>query len=185
MNEFQKMLSGRDFDNFSDELMTLRKGAFQLLKQINNSHFSDAIPSFKKLFHHVGDKTIICPPFTCEYGKSISVGHSCYLNMGITMLDNAAITIGDHVLIGPNAQFYTASHPTHFSERRKHTIFRAPITIEDDVWIGGNVIINQGITIGARSIIAAGAVVTKNVPADSLYGGIPAKFIKQLNLSAT
>lgn len=180
MSEFEKMLHGKDFDNFSDELMALRKSAFSLLKQINSEHFSDAIPHFKKLFHHLGEKSIICPPFTCEYGKSISVGHSCYLNMGITMLDNAKITIGDHVLIGPNVQFYTPSHPLNFEQRRAHIILRKPITVEDDVWIGGNVIINQGITIGARSIIAAGAVVNNDVPADSLYGGIPAKFIKQL-----
>lgn len=180
MSEFQKMLSGEDFDNFSDELMALRKSAFSLLKQINSEHFSEATPHFKKLLNHLGEKSIICPPFTCEYGKSISVGANCYLNMGITMLDNAAITIGDHVLIGPNVQFYTPSHPVSFSERRKHIILRAPIIIENDVWIGGNVIINQGVTIGARSIIAAGAVVNKDVPADSLYGGIPAKFIKQL-----
>lgn len=181
MSEFQKMLSGMPFDNFSDELMTLRKSAFQLLKEINNSHFSDAIPNFKKLLNNVGDKTIICPPFTCEYGKSISVGKCCYLNMGITMLDNASITIGDHVLIGPNAQFYTASHPINYLERRTGSITCLPIVIEDDVWIGGNVIINQGVTIGARSIIAAGSVVNKNVPAGSVFGGVPAKLIKTLN----
>ena len=181
MSEFIKMLNGENFDNSSDELMIMRYNAFNLMKKINQIHFSENHPYFKALFNSLGEQSIICPPFTCEYGKSISVGHSCYLNMGITMLDNATITIGNHVLVGPNVQFYTPSHPVSFSERRKHIILRAPIVIENDVWIGGNVIINQGVTVGARSIIAAGAVVNKDIPADSLYGGVPAKFIKQLN----
>ena len=97
------------------------------------------------------------------------------------MLDNASITIGNHVLIGPNAQFYTPSHPLDYRKRREWEIICLPITVEDDVWIGGNVVICQGVTIGARSVVAAGSVVTKDVPPDTMVGGQPAKLIKRLD----
>ena len=96
------------------------------------------------------------------------------------MLDGANITIGNNVMIGPSVQFYTASHSTNHLERRQWQTFCKPITVEDDVWIGGNAVINQGVTIGARSIVAANAVVNHDIPADCMVGGTPAKIIKKL-----
>ena len=101
--------------------------------------------------------------------------------MGVLMLDGAQITIGDHVLVGPNAQFYTASHSTDYKSRRRWETFCKPIAIEDDVWIGGNAVINQGVTVGARSIIAANSVVNHDVPQDVIVGGAPARVLKNLN----
>ena len=85
----------------------------------------------------------------------MSIGSHTFINMNATLLDGASITIGDHVLIGPNAQFYTASHSLDYRSRRQWETICLPIVVEDDVWIGGNVVINQGVTIGARSVIAA------------------------------
>lgn len=183
MTEFEKMQLGLEYDDFGDEMTALKESAFELLQKINQCPAAKAKPFFKKLLKNMPDKSFIYPPFHCEYGKTISIGEYSFINLGVTMLDNAPITIGDHVLIGPNAQFYTVSHPTDYRKRREWVTTCLPITIENDVWIGGNAVICQGVTIGARSVVAAGAVVTKNVAPDSIVGGVPAKLIKSLNQS--
>ncbi|SJN55343.1 sugar O-acetyltransferase [Vibrio ruber] len=181
MNEFEKMNSGLEFDATSPEFAKLRNEAFDLLKEINSRQFEAGKPYVAKLLKHVGENTVVCPPFLCEYGKSISIGSNTYINMGATMLDNAPIKIGNHVLIGPNAQFYTPTHSLDHQQRKNWEFQCLPIIVEDDVWIGGNVVICQGVTIGARSVVAAGAVVTKDVAPDTLVGGVPAQFIKALD----
>ncbi|MDP2571884.1 sugar O-acetyltransferase [Vibrio penaeicida] len=182
MTEFEKMCAGVDYDAFSPEFDELRNNAFELLQKINRTQFEAGKPYVAELLNNVGENSIICPPFHCEYGKTISIGHDSFLNMGVTMLDNAPITIGNHVLVGPNTQFYTPTHSLEYQKRRKWEIICLPIVVEDDVWIGGNVVICQGVTIGARSVVAAGSVVTKDVAPDTLVGGTPAKVIKALNV---
>lgn len=181
LTEFEKMQQGLDHDALSPEFSKLRDDAFNLLQTINKNQFSKAKPYFKQLLKSFGENSIICPPFLCEYGKTISVGCHTYINMGATMLDNAPINIGNHVLIGPHAQFYTPTHSLDHRKRRQWEFQCLPITVEDDVWIGGNVAICQGVTIGARAVVAAGSIVTRNVAPDTLVGGSPAKLIKRLN----
>ena len=181
MTEFEKMQLGLDYDDFGPELTAIKESTFNLLQKINQSQLNEVKPLFKTLLKSMTEKSFIYPPFRCEYGKTISIGHNSFINMGATMLDNAPITIGNHVLIGPNAQFYTVSHPTDYRKRREWVTTCLPITVEDDVWIAGNVVICQGVTIGARSVVAAGAVVTKDVAPDTLVGGQPAKLIKRLD----
>ncbi|ASA58074.1 sugar O-acetyltransferase [Vibrio gazogenes] len=181
MSEFEKMGLGLEFDATSSEFAELRNAAFELLKEINSRQFEAAKPYVVQLFKHVGNNTVVCPPFLCEYGKSISIGNNTYINMGVTMLDNAPITIGNDVLIGPSVQFYTPAHSLDYRKRKNWEFQCLPIVVEDDVWIGGNAVICQGVTIGARSVVAAGAVVTKDVAPDTLVGGIPAKLIKTLD----
>ncbi|PKF62518.1 acetyltransferase [Psychromonas sp. psych-6C06] len=181
MSEFKKMCLGLDYDATSPEFTVLRKSAFDLLREINQRQFEEAKPFVVKLLETVGENSVICPPFLCEYGKTISVGRDTFINMGVTMLDNAPISIGNNVLIGPSTQFYTPTHPLNYQKRRKWEVQCLPITVQDDVWIGGNVVICQGVTIGARSVIAAGSVVTKDVLPDTLVGGMPAKLIRLLN----
>lgn len=181
MTEFEKMQLGLEYNELDPEFNRLRDQAFTLLQNINQLQFNKAKPYFKQLLKRFGENSVICPPFSCEYGKTISVGQNTYINMGVTMLDNSPINIGDHVLIGPNSQFYTPTHPLDYKNRRNWEFSCLPITVEDDVWIGGNVAICQGVTIGARSVVAAGSVVTKNVAPDTMVGGQPAKFIKRLD----
>lgn len=183
MTEFEKMKNALDYDASAPEFDLLRNDAFNLLAQINKLQFKKAQPYVKQLLADIGDDSVICPPFLCEYGKTISIGKGSFLNMGVTMLDNACINIGDNVLVGPNAQFYTPTHPMDYKERRQWEIKSLPINIENDVWIGGNSVICQGVTIGARSIIGAASVVTKDIPADCLYAGSPARLIRKLNQS--
>jgi maltose O-acetyltransferase len=181
MTEFENMQQGLDYDALAPEFSPLRDSTFELLQKINQTQFSKSKPYVEALLKSLGENSVVSPPFQREYGKSISICSDCFLNMGIVMLDNAPISIGNNVLIGPNAQFYTPSHPLNYLERREWKVQCLPITVEDDVWIGGNTVICQGVTIGARSIFAVGAVVTKNVEPDTLVGGMPAKFIKSLN----
>ena len=182
MSEFEKMCLGLDYDALAPEFDLLRNDAFDLLQKINQRQFQAAKPYFQKLLNSLGENSIVCPPFLCEYGKTISIGRDSYINMGVIMLDNASISIGNNVLVGPSTQFYTPTHPLDHKLRRKWEIQCLPIVIEDDVWIGGNVVICQGVTIGARAVVAAGAVVTKDVAADTLVGGMPAKELKKLNI---
>ncbi len=180
MTELEKMQQGQAFDPCDREIQALRQQTFTLLQQFNRTLSDKGRSLAKKLFNQLGSRSTITPPFLCEFGKTISIGDNCFINMGVTMLDNAPILIGNHVLIGPASQFYTASHPLDYQGRRAWEFSCKPIVVEDDVWIGGNVVICQGVTIGARSVVAAGAVVTKDVPADSLVGGNPAKVIRSL-----
>ena len=168
-------------NDFAPELIQLREQAFGLLQKINRCQFAKAKPYFNQLLKHFGEDSFIYPPFLCEYGKTISIGQHSFINMGATMLDNSPISIGNNVLIGPNTQFYTPSHLIDYRKRRDWETTCLPITVEDDVWIGGNVVICQGVTIGARSVVAAGSVVTKDVAPDTMVGGQPAKLIKTLN----
>ena len=181
MTEFEKMCQGVEYDASSPEFGILRNRAFDLLQKINQRQFEAAKPYVAQLLASFGENSVICPPFLCEYGKTISVGRDTYINMGATMLDNATIKIGNNVLIGPNAQFYTPTHSLNYQLRQKWEVHSLPIVVEDDVWVGGNVVICQGVTVGARSVIAAGSVVTKDVAPDTLVGGTPAKFIRELN----
>ncbi|WP_028775079.1 sugar O-acetyltransferase [Shewanella waksmanii] len=182
MTEFEKMLAGKDFDGGAECINEIRENASNLLLAINqNTHHAQRTDLLQQLMGNIATSSIIRSPFHCEFGKTIFIGEKTFINMNVTMLDGAKITIGNNVLIGPNTQLYSASHALNYLARRNWETTCAPITIEDDVWIGGNVVINLGVTIGARSVIAAGSVVNNDVPADSLYGGTPAKLIRTIH----
>ena len=182
MTEYEKMLRGMVFDGADTEISAVRDETFSLLKQINElGTFRDAKSKFARLFSRIGAGTVVTPPFRCEFGKYIKIGANSFINFGVTVLDGATVTIGDNVLIGPNAQLYTSAHSTDYQSRRHWQTFCKPIVLEDDVWVGGNVVINQGVTIGARSIVATSSVVNHDVPPDCLVGGVPGKVIKRLD----
>ena len=181
MNEFEKMRAGNAFDRDHPDIVAVRTQAEKLLIAFNTSTDEHHRSLLEDLVGHLGKDSVIRPPFQCEFGKTIFIGEHCFLNSGIIMLDNAEIRIGDHVMIGPGTHFYTPTHSLDYRQRRDWQAYSSPITVEDDVWIGGNVCIYQNITIGARSVVAAGSVVTRDVPPDTLVGGTPAKVIRQLN----
>ncbi|WP_114765822.1 sugar O-acetyltransferase [Vibrio rhodolitus] len=185
MTEFEKMVAGLAFDGGDESINQIRDRAALLLADLNKATAEDSREAlYQALFAHYGKGSIIRSPFSCEFGQTIKIGAKTFINMNATFLDGAPITIGNHVLIGPNAQFYTAGHSLDYMSRRNWETFCKPIVVEDDVWIGGNVVINQGVTIGARSVIAANSVVTKDVEPDCLYGGTPAKLIRRLEQAA-
>ncbi|GAK87680.1 N-acetylglutamate synthase [Vibrio ponticus] len=185
MTEFEKMVAGLAFDGGDESINQIRDRTALLLADLNKATAEDSREAlYQALFAHYGKGSIIRSPFSCEFGQTIKIGAKTFINMNATFLDGAPITIGNHVLIGPNAQFYTAGHSLDYMSRRNWETFCKPIVVEDDVWIGGNVVINQGVTIGARSVIAANSVVTKDVEPDCLYGGTPAKLIRRLEQAA-
>lgn len=128
----------------------------------------------EELIPGIPQSTTICPPFHCDHGTGLILGENVFMNYDCIMLDGGYIRIGKHTLIGPHCQFYTPQHPMDYVERREEKETAYPITIGEDCWLGGNVVVCPGVTIGNRCIIAAGSVVTKDIPDDSLAAGVPA-----------
>ena len=122
----------------------------------------------------------ICPPFTCDHGHGIRLGASSFINYGCVILDEAYVSIGQNVKIGPHCQLFTPQHPIDYKERREPKETAHPITIGDDTWLGGGVVVCPGVIIGRRCIIAAGSVVIHDIPDDSLAAGNPAVVKRQL-----
>ena len=182
MTEHEKMLAGESFDGRAREIFALRKQGQLLLRQLNQLLPEDEARRAvcEKLFGQFGAESIIASPFCCEFGANISIGEHTYINFNVTILDVGPVLIGSNVLIAPNAQLYTATHDMAFMARRSWQVYGKAITIGDDVWVGGGAIICPGVTVGARSIIGAGAVVTRDVPEDVLVVGNPARIVRSL-----
>ena len=136
--------------------------------------------TMQELIPDMDPTAVICPPFQCDHGHGISIGEGTFVNFNCTMLDGGHIRIGCHCEIGPNCQFYTPIHPFDYIERRTPVETAKPITIGDDCWLGGGVIVLPGVTIGARSIIGAGSVVTRDIPADCVAAGNPCRVIRKV-----
>jgi maltose O-acetyltransferase len=135
---------------------------------------------FTELLGAIGEDTHIRPPFYCDYGSHTTVGARTFANFGLVALDVAAITIGDDVQIGPNVQLLTATHPLEPGPRRATWESAEPITIGDNVWLGGGVIVCPGVSIGADTVVGAGSVVTRDLPAGVVAVGSPARVVRTL-----
>ena len=180
--EKQKMLAGELYDASDPELVRDRLRARVLLHELNISHPSDDAARRRivcDLFGSGGDSVWLEPPFRCDYGSNIYLGEKVYFNFDCVILDVCEVRIGSHVFIAPGAHIYTATHPLE-AELRRTQEFGKPVTIGNDVWIGGRAIICPGVTIGDRTVIGAGSVVTKDVPADVVAAGNPAKVIRKI-----
>lgn len=182
MTEMEKMISGEFYNPMERTIFRARNRAKRLMAKINRLQgrgYVRRFTLFKKLLAP-GSRGFIEPPFFCDYGFNIKTGKKFYANHNCIFLDVAPITIGDDVMIAPYVQLYTATHPIDKAERCSGKEYGKPITIKDGVWIGGGAIVVPGVTIGENSVVAAGSVVTKDVPANVVVGGNPAKIIKEL-----
>jgi maltose O-acetyltransferase len=135
----------------------------------------------QQLIGQIGQNSIIEPPFYCSYGKNIYVGDHCYLNVLCTILDCNEVHIGQHVMIGPMVQIYTAAHHLQAETRIQGWEVAKPIVIEDNVWLGGGAILLPGVRIGRNAVVGAGAVVSRSVPANTVVAGNPARVIRELD----
>lgn len=135
----------------------------------------------EELIPGIPSTSAVCPPFHCDHGTGVVLDEHVFINCNCTMLDAGLIRIGKHTKVGPNCQFYTPQHPMDYVERREPKETAYPITVGEDCWLGGGVIVCPGVTIGNRCIIAAGSVVTRDIPDDSLAAGCPAVVKKRLN----
>lgn len=194
MTEREKMLAGLLYDCGDSELLAQWHKAKDLIKsynQIDSSNLEEKNAILTELLGGKGKNLWITAPFFVDYGNNIYFGNNCEVNMNCTFLDDNKIIIGDNVLIAPNVQIYTAFHPLNaidrFGEIKEDGTFEfcktqtAPVTIGDNVWIGGGVIILPGVTIGNNVVIGAGSVVTKDIPSNFLAFGNPCKVIKSLS----
>src|SRR3954468_25000884 len=137
-----------------------------------------------RLLGSVGEGTVIRPPLYVDYGSQVHIGAQSFVNMGLVALDVAQITIGDDVQIGPNVQLLTPLHPVEPVARRDKWEAARPITIADNVWLGGGVIVLPGVSIGENTVVGAGAVVTKDLPANVVAVGNPARVVRTIDESA-
>lgn len=182
MTEKEKMIAGKNYNPLDDELVNERERAHDLchLLRVTRPSDKEAIAEILvSLFRSPCGDIYITPPFFCDYGFNIKLGKGFYCNTDCVMLDCAPINIGENVFLGPNVQIYTPVHPLNADERLR-VEFALPVNIGDNVWIGGGAIICPGVTVGARSVIGAGSVVTRNIPADSLAVGNPCRVIKEI-----
>ncbi|MGB6128218.1 MAG: sugar O-acetyltransferase [Psychrilyobacter sp.] len=181
-SEKEKMLAGELYFSGDQSLVDDRLMARMLTSEYNGTRAieeEEREEILKRLIVVKGDAKIQ-PPFHCDYGYNIEVGENFYANFSCTILDVNRVIIGDNVMFGPNVQVYTATHPLDPKERIKGLESSKPITIGDNVWIGGGAIILPGVTIGKNTTIGAGSVVTKDIPKNVLAGGNPCKIIKEL-----
>ena len=178
--EKQKMLAGEAYDAWDTALYAERIACRKTLQQLNNSipDTSEWREAINQLIPN-GENAFIEPPFRCDYGSNIQLGENFCANFNCVILDVAAVTIGKNVLLGPNVQLYTAGHPLDVKSRVEEGVeFGKPITIGDNAWLGGSVVVCPGVTIGENAVIGAGSVVTKDIPANVLAAGNPCRVIR-------
>ena len=183
-SEKEKSHAGKLYKAFGKELFEERQYAKELVFQFNALHPSkiqERDDLIRKLFGSTGEKFFIEPPFRCDYGYNIKIGNNFYSNYNLIILDCAITVFGDNVLIGPNVGIYAAGHPVHHELRNQEYEFALPVTIGNNVWIGGSVVINPGITIGDNSVIGSGSVVTKDIPANVVAAGNPCKVLREIS----
>lgn len=183
MTNKEKMLAGEYYISWDEELTRERERAKDLLfafNQIKPSLREERLEIIQQLFGSVGEGCWIESPFNCDYGSNITAGKNFYANTNCCILDCAKVVFGDNVWLAPNVSFYTPEHAFDPVERTAGYERSLPITVGDNVWIGGGAIITAGVTIGANSIIGAGCVVTKDVPESVLVVGNPGRVLRKI-----
>ncbi|MFX1572361.1 MAG: sugar O-acetyltransferase [Promethearchaeota archaeon] len=183
LSEKEKMLAGQLYNAGDPQLTNERNHAHILCQQYNQLNFLDYSGRKRiltELFASFEEPLTIEPPFYCDYGKNIQLGKNVYMNTNCVILDVNRVKIGDDTKFGPYVQLYSATHPLDPDLRKTGDELGLPITIGNNVWIGGGAIICPGISIGDDSVIGAGSIVTKNVPTRVYAAGNPCKVIKKL-----
>lgn len=185
MTEKEKMLAGELYDaNYNIALEKEREVAKDLCYEFNMLKPSDREKQkeiLKKILgKYVDENFRIEQPFMCDYGYNIEIGKNFYANHNLIILDANKVKFGDNVFIAPNCGFYTAGHPLNYKERNQGLEYAKPITVGNNVWIGGNVVILPGVTIGSNVVIGAGTIVNKDIPDNVVVVGNPVRVIKNL-----
>ena len=181
--EKEKMLDGEFYNAADVQLTNERHKTRQLLRKYNNipeDEIQNRNTQLNELLPNTGTGLEIQPPFYCDYGSNIVLGDNVYFNFNCVILDVTRVIIGNRCLFGPAVQIYSATHPMDHAQRAAGLEFGKPVTIGDDVWVGGNVTICPGVSIGDRAVIGAGSVVTKDIPSGVFAAGNPCKVIREL-----
>lgn len=184
MTEKEKMLAGLVYDaNYDEEILADRCGAKELCYDFNHlrpSQTEEQQKILKSLLGKTGEHFEITAPFYCDYGYNIELGENFYANHGLVILDGAKVTFGDNVFIAPGCGFYTAGHPIDAPRRNQGLEYAWPITVGDNVWIGGGVQVMPGVSIGSNVVIGSGSVVNKDIPDNVVAAGNPCRMIRPI-----
>ena len=183
MTEREKQNRCEEFWNRDEEISNAKLNARILSQKLNSIPVDDVEQineTASELFAECGKDLVLKPPFYCDFGYNIFLGESVLINYNCVFLDAAPITIGDNCFIGPMVGMYTVNHPLDPERRNDGYVYGKPITLEKNVWLGGGCTILSGVTIGENSVIGAGSVVTKDIPANVIAAGNPARVIREL-----
>jgi maltose O-acetyltransferase len=185
-NQKENMLNGALYDASDPELVAERADAREATRRYNQTSVDEddrRRALLEELLGSLGETCVIEPPFRCDYGYNIHVGENFYANFDCVILDVCRVDVGQDCLVGPGVHIYTATHPLDPEERARGLEYGKPVTIGDNVWIGGSAVINPGVTIGDNSVVGSGAVVTKDVPDGVVVQGNPASVVKTIDTS--
>ena len=184
MTEKEKMLNQKLYcGDFDPELTADRANAKELCRQYNNLPFSDETARndlLRRLLGKTGERFYITGPFWCDYGYNIELGENFYSNYNLVILDCGRVTFGDNVFVAPNCGFYTAGHPVDAERRNAGLEYAYPITVGNNVWIGGGVQVMPGVTIGDNVVIGGGSVVAKDIPSNCVAVGNPCRPVRPI-----
>lgn len=179
--EKQKMLAGETYNCMDPDLEVERQKVKKMLRDYNQMEATpERRTALQRLLGHIGQNSFIEPPFYCVYGYNIYLGDHVFLNVLCNILDCNEVEIGDHVMIGPSVQIYTAAHAIQAEPRNRGMEVAKAVVIEDNVWIGGAAILLPGVRIGKNAVVGAGAVVSRDVPANTVVVGNPARVIREI-----
>ena len=183
MNQKERMLAGLPYkawlDGLAEERLENKKRVFRF-NNMEPDKFEEKIAMIKEIFGKTGETIFVEAPFHCDYGYNIEVGENFFANYSLTILDVGKVKIGANAQIASNVSIYTAGHPVHPESRNTGYEYGIPITIGDNVWIGGSVTILPGVTIGSNVVIGAGSVVTKDLPDNVIAAGNPCRVIRTI-----
>ncbi len=183
MTEKDKMLAGELYDPLDAQLTQERIRTRLLIKKLNDSP-EDAVEERTRILNalipNAGPGLWLQPPFYCDYGTNMVLGERVFFNFNCVVLDVMQVTIGSRTLFGPNVQIYAATHPLNHQVRSSGVEFARPVDIGEDVWVGGSAVICPGVSIGDRTIIGAGSVVTRDIPSDVFAAGNPCRVVRSL-----
>lgn len=184
MDEKEKMLAGELYDaNYNKDLMEERLIAKDKCFEYNNikpSKIEERKELMRQILGKTGNQFLIEQPFICDYGYNIEIGENFYSNHNLVILDANKVKFGNNVFVAPNCGFYTAGHPLDYEARNKGLEYAKPIEVGNNVWIGGNVVVLPGVSIGDNVVIGAGSIVTKDIPSNSVAVGNPCRVIKNI-----
>lgn len=183
MTEIEKLEAGLEYCYDDAEVAARKENAIVQCRAYNAIDDTDSAAlraQLERMLGSVGEKVWIAKTFNCDNGKKIFIGNNFTGNYNLTILDIREVYIGDNVMIGPNTLITTVGHPITPAGRRAHLGIAKPVHIGNDVWLGGNVTVLPGVTIGNNVVVAAGAVVTKDVPDNCLVAGVPARVVRSI-----
>ncbi len=178
----ERMVAGLPYDPADPQLVAERAGCRTILQRFERAaSATEGMEILRGLLREVGTDAMVVGPLRCDYGWNIQLGDRAFLNYDVVILDCAPVRIGERALVGPRVQLIAADHPRTVERRATGLESAAPVTVEDDAWVGAGAIVLPGVTVGRGSIVGAGSVVTRDVPAGVVAAGNPCRVLREVS----